>query len=123
MKPVALNIALRFIHGTVQFQAVHVATFARAHTFLYSSNSQNFPFVSKISVDAKMTSIMENQTSLVKSLLYLQCTRLVQFSLIIVLFASIKLIGQQYFHVGNHQVLHKIQFKNWLTDRHLLQKM
>ena len=48
-------------------------------------------------IDAKIPTVMEKQTSLVHSVLYLQCTRLVPFSVTVGVFASIK--TQDYTHV------------------------
>ena len=73
-------------------------------------------------IDAKMTTVKENWTSPVQSVLYLQCTRLVWFSLTVVVLASIKTqIYTCFFSVHVEFVPQPTQnlIKKRLTDGHL----
>ena len=78
------------------------------HAFWYRSNSRaglKNPFQRIfwscflfLFIDAKTMTVKENWTSLVQSLLYLPCTRMVRLSLTVIVFASIK--TKHYTHVS-----------------------
>ena len=76
-------------------------------------------------IDAKTMTVKEDQTSPVHSILYFQCTRLVWFSLTVIIFASIK--TKDYTHVFGPlctictTAYIKSVKKNHTTDRHLSQ--